>query len=238
LAAAAHAKAKASRPAATRTTPSSIAASYERAGYGRLTLTGDSLFAVQGWWTVSYLVLWLLVIVLCVVVVALARQIGTLYLRLGPRGALEIDDEGPALGEAPQPLEASDGDGRPVHIGGPGDAQLLMFVSPGCHVCDQVLPSLPVVAHDAQLSPIVISDADAEETALIFARKAVAVPVVPGIEIAQRYEVPGTPFVVVLDDMGVVRAKGTVNNLEQMEGLVSTARKRMSGADEHQRRAS
>jgi methylamine dehydrogenase accessory protein MauD len=193
---------------------------------------------VQGWWTVSYLVLWLLVIVLCVVVVALARQIGTLYLRLGPRGALEIDDEGPALGEAPQPLEASDGDGRPVHIGGPGDAQLLMFVSPGCHVCDQVLPSLPVVAHDAQLSPIVISDADAEETALTFARKAVAAPIVPGIEIAQRYEVPGTPFVVVLDDMGVVRAKGTVNNLEQMEGLVSTARKRMSGADEHQRRAS
>ena len=238
LAAAAHAKTKASRPAATRTTPSSIAASYERAGYGRLALTGDSLFAVQGWWTVSYLVLWLLVIVLSVVVVALARQIGTLYLRLGPRGALEMDDEGPPLGEAPQPLEASDGDGRPVHIGGPGDAQLLMFVSPGCHVCDQVLPSLPVVAHDAHLSPIVITDADAEETALVFARKAVAAPVVAGIEIAQRYEVPGTPFVVVLDDMGIVRAKGTVNNLEQMEGLVSTARKRISGADEHQRRAS
>ena len=193
---------------------------------------------MQGWWTVSYLVLWLLVIVLSVVVVALARQIGTLYLRLGPRGALEMDDEGPPLGEAPQPLEASDGDGQRVHIGGPGDAQLLMFVSPGCHVCDQVLPSLPVVAHDAQLSPIVITDADAEETSLVFARKAVAAPVVSGIEIAQRYEVPGTPFVVVLDDMGVVRAKGTVNNLEQMEGLVSTARKRISGADEHQRRAS
>jgi methylamine dehydrogenase accessory protein MauD len=191
---------------------------------------------VQGWWTVSYLVLWLLVIVLCVVVVALARQIGTLYLRLGPRGALEMDDEGPPLGEAPQPLEGSDGDGRPVHIGGPGDAQLLMFVSPGCHVCDQVLPSLPVVAHDARLSPIVITDADPEETALVFATKAVAAPVVAGIEIAQHYEVPGTPYVVVLDDMGVVRAKGTVNNLEQMEGLVTTARKRMSGADEHQQR--
>jgi methylamine dehydrogenase accessory protein MauD len=236
LAAAAHAKSKASKPAATRTTLSSIAASYERAGYGRLALTGDSLFAVQGWWTVSYLVLWLLVIVLCVVVVALARQIGTLYLRLGPRGALELDDEGPPLGEAPQPLEGSDGDGRPVHIGGPGDAQLLMFVSPGCHVCDQALPSLPVVAHDARLSPIVITDADPEETALVFATKAVAAPVVAGIEIAQHYEVPGTPYVVVLDDMGVVRAKGTVNNLEQMEGLVTTARKRMSGADEHQQR--
>jgi hypothetical protein len=31
---------------------------------------------------------------------------------------------------------------------------------------------------------------------------------------------------VALDVLGVVRAKGTVNNLEQMEGLVETARRR------------
>ena len=33
------------------------------------------------------------------------------------------------------------------------------------------------------------------------------------------YGVPGTPFVIVLDQHGIVRAKGTVNNLEQVEGL-------------------
>nr|MBA2599124.1 methylamine dehydrogenase [Actinomycetota bacterium] len=38
---------------------------------------------MEGWWAASYLVLWLLVVMLCVVVVALARQIGTLHLRLG-----------------------------------------------------------------------------------------------------------------------------------------------------------
>jgi methylamine dehydrogenase accessory protein MauD len=193
---------------------------------------------VQGWWAASYIVLWLLVLVLCIVVVALARQIGTLYLRLGPRGALEIDDEGPPLGEAPQSVETRDTDGQVIHVGGPGEPQLLMFISPGCHVCEQVLPSLPVVAHEARLSPIVISDVDAEETALVFATKAVSAPIVPGIEIARRYEVPGTPYVVVLDDSGVVKAKGTVNNLEQMEGLIVTARRRLSGADEHQRQAS
>jgi hypothetical protein len=32
---------------------------------------------------------------------------------------------------------------------------------------------------------------------------------------------------VVLDAIGVVRAKGTVNNLEQIEGLVDTARRRV-----------
>ena len=38
--------------------------------------------------------------------------------------------------------------------------------------------------------------------------------------------VPGTPYAVVLDPTGVVRAKGTVNNLEQVEGLIDTARER------------
>ena len=47
-------------------------------------------------------------------------------------------------------------------------------------------------------------------------------------EKAERvFDVPGTPYLLVLDEMGVVRGKGTVNNLEQVEGLVDTARRRM-----------
>jgi hypothetical protein len=37
--------------------------------------------------------------------------------------------------------------------------------------------------------------------------------------------------VVVLDEAGVVRSKGTVNSLEQVEGLVDTARRRIAGAE-------
>ena len=75
---------------------------------------------MHGWWAVSYVVLWLLVIGLALLSLALARQVGTLHLRLGPRGALEIDHEGPPLGEAPEPLELADLDGRPISLGGPG----------------------------------------------------------------------------------------------------------------------
>jgi len=39
--------------------------------------------------------------------------------------------------------------------------------------------------------------------------------------------VPGVPFVVVFDEFGAVRSKGTVNTLEQVEGLVDTARRRI-----------
>ena len=54
-----------------------------------------------------------------------------------------------------------------------------------------------------------------------------AAPVVAAAELAARLAVPGTPYVLVLDGDGVVRAKGTVNNLEQMEGLTRTARRRL-----------
>ncbi len=33
-----------------------------------------------------------------------------------------------------------------------------------------------------------------------------------------------------LDELGAVRAKGTVNNMEQFEGLVQTARRRFAEA--------
>jgi methylamine dehydrogenase accessory protein MauD len=180
---------------------------------------------VEGWWAVSYFVLWGLVVMLCVVVVALARQIGTLHLRLGPRGALEIDDEGPPLGEGTPIVDALDTEGGDVQVGGKG--QVLMFVSPGCSLCAQVMPGLSAVAGEADLEPLIVSDTDPEETRSQFGAKRANAPVVAGSSFIESFAVPGTPYIVVLDRWGVVRGKGTVNNLEQLEGLVETARRRI-----------
>lgn len=183
---------------------------------------------MNGWWLASYLVLWLLVVALVVVVVALARQIGTLHLRMGPRGALEIDDEGPALGEAPESFEVTTIDGDAIHIGGPGEAQLLMFVSPGCMVCEQVLPAIGAVARAGSFVPYVLTDVDPFEAERAFRPKRLPASVASARPVVESLRVPGTPYVVLLDDRGVVLAKGTINNLEQMEGLVDTARRRLS----------
>lgn len=181
---------------------------------------------MSGWWLASYAVLWALVLMLALVVVALARQIGTLHLRLGPRGALEIDGEGPPLGEAPAAVDAPALDGHPVTVGGPGTAQLLLFASPGCRLCEEVLPALPVLAAEHGLSPLVVTDLSPAEARSQYGGRRLGVPVVASAELVQAYSVPGTPFVVVLDVLGVVRAKGTVNNLEQFEGLIETAQRR------------
>jgi methylamine dehydrogenase accessory protein MauD len=185
---------------------------------------------MTGWWAASYIVLWVLVLVLCLLLITLARQVGALHLRLGPRGALELDDEGPPLGEAPPPIEARDTEGESATIGGPGMPQFLLFVSPDCLICRSVLPSVPVVARVAKLVPYVVSDAADEQPAGDYRSVRGAARVIIGPEIAEKYGVPGTPYAVVLDASGVVRAKGTVNNLEQMEGLVDTAAARLRDA--------
>jgi hypothetical protein len=160
---------------------------------------------MSGWWTAAFVAQWVLLLVLCVVVVALARQVGTLHLRLGPRGALEIDEEGPQLGEALPSVPARGADGATITVGGAGPARLVLFSSPTCIVCREVAPGLPAAARAGGLVPQTVHDPQAQRT----------------------FDVPGTPFLLVLDELGVVRAKGTVNNLEQMEGLVDTAERRM-----------
>jgi hypothetical protein len=160
---------------------------------------------MTGWWAVAFVVQWILLVVLAVVVVALARQVGTLHLRLGPRGALEVDSEGPALGEAPPPRPATAADGSRVTVGGPGPRRVVLFSSPTCGVCKEVAPAVPAAAAAARYAAIVLHAPDLE----------------------RDWDVPGTPFAVVFDEVGVVRAKGTVNNLEQVEGLLDSAARRM-----------
>jgi hypothetical protein len=92
-----------------------------------------------------------------------------------------------------------------VVIGGPGEPRLVLFSSPTCIVCREVAPGLPAAARAGGLVPQLVHDPDVE----------------------RAFEVPGTPFLLVLDELGIVRAKGTVNNLEQMEGLVDTAVRRI-----------
>ena len=81
---------------------------------------------------------------------------------------------------------------------------MVLFSSPTCGVCKEVAPAVPPAAAAVGVAAQVLHDPDAE----------------------RAWRVPGTPFAVVLDPSGVVRAKGTVNNLEQVEGLIDTARAR------------
>jgi len=174
---------------------------------------------------VSNLLLWLGVLALGGVVLALTRQIGLLHERLGPVGAL-VNGSGPEVGEAAPQLHLSDLAGRPVRVGGeqPGLRTLLFFLSPSCPVCEELLPTVRrVAAHESPgLRLVLASDGDPEEH-LQFRRdhELEDATYVLSTELGLRFAIDRLPSAVLIDERGVVRARGLVNTREHMESLFS-----------------
>jgi methylamine dehydrogenase accessory protein MauD len=177
---------------------------------------------VTGWWFVSYAVLWLAVVVLGILVVALAREVGALHLRLGPRGALEIDTEGPEIGAVVPTIIGTGLDGRPMPVGGAGGTRLYLFASPTCGICRDLLPAMPLLLRRGPAGAILAQAPPGD----LGRWSNPDVVVISSPEAFLAYSVPGTPFAVVLDERGAVLAKGTPNDPSQLEGLLDTARRR------------
>jgi methylamine dehydrogenase accessory protein MauD len=171
---------------------------------------------------VSNVVLWVLVLALLVVVFALARQIGILYERVAPMGALVIDS-GPKVGEAAPHFTLPALDGRTVTVGAAGShSQLLFFLSPTCPVCKKLLPILKSIAgaEGAWLRIVLASDGEPEEHRAFYRRAGLAdFPYVLSAELGMAFRVGKLPYAVLIDEGGRVRAKGLVNSREQLESL-------------------
>jgi len=172
---------------------------------------------------VSNVLLWAVILVLLVMVLGLARQIGILYERVAPMGALMLDS-GPKVGE-PAPVFALESiSGGAIAVGGAGKArsQLLFFLSPTCPVCKKLLPILRSVQHSerAWLDVLLASDGDrAEHLAFYRSAKLADFPYVLSADLGMALKVGRLPYAVLIDEDGRIRAKGLVNSREQLESL-------------------
>jgi methylamine dehydrogenase accessory protein MauD len=171
---------------------------------------------------IALALLWVLVIVLAITVFALARQVGILYERIAPMGAL-ITDSGPNVGETAPRFDLAALDGRSVAIGANGArSQLIFFVSPTCPVCKKLLPILASVrtAERAWLDVVLASDGEvAEHRAFVKQRRLEDFPYVLSKDLGLAFRVSRLPYAALLDGSGVVKAKGLINNREQLESL-------------------
>jgi methylamine dehydrogenase accessory protein MauD len=174
--------------------------------------------------TVSVVLLWLAVIALALLVWALSRQVGVLFERVAPMGAL-VTDSGPAVGaESPQ-FDLRGIQSEPVQIGGlAARPTLVFFLSPTCPVCKKLLPVLKSLQRDEgqRLSVVLASDGEAaEHLKFVREQQLEAMPYVLSTELGMRYRVSRLPYGVLLDARGVVVAKGLVNNREQLDSLLN-----------------
>jgi methylamine dehydrogenase accessory protein MauD len=172
-------------------------------------------------WAASYIVLWVLTVVLMVTVVSLSRQVAELErTRSGSAGR-----DGPRVGDRVSPFEASDTGGREITIGGTdARAQLLVFTSPSCAACEVVLAGIDTLTDGGGLEAVIVTDVDAEESRLVYGGRNLAAPVVAGAELFHALAIPGTPYLVVLGSGGTVRGKGPATTFERAQDLVAAAR--------------
>jgi methylamine dehydrogenase accessory protein MauD len=175
---------------------------------------------------ISTIILWIVVLCLGAVVFALARQIGVLHERIAPIGALTID-KGPKVGDHAPIFELSDLAGGSRAIGSPSDRRrstLLMFVSPTCPVCKKLMPAIKSMAgaEARWLDLIFTSDGDEAEQADFVRRNRIeSYPLVLSREMGMAFHVSKLPYAVLIDEDGIVRAKGLVNTREHLESIVA-----------------
>jgi hypothetical protein len=135
---------------------------------------------------------------LALALIALAREVGVLRLGMGAGGALEMTQEGPAVGSH-QPWATSSPRGARAML------RLAVFTSEACPLCRQVAPAVAHVAADPLVAVEILDEVLAAET-------------------WRAAEIPGSPYAVALTLEGVVLAKGTFNGLGQLESILGTAR--------------
>lgn len=173
-------------------------------------------------WIIAVVVLWGVVIVQGVVIFALARQVGVLFERVAPMGAL-ITDGGPKIGDASPRLDLVSLAGQSVSVGAAGGrSMLIFFLSPTCPVCKKLLPVLKsaAAAEKSWLDVVLASDGERPRHETFVRQHALeAFPYVLSTDLGMGYRVNRLPFGVLIDGEGIVRAKGLVNNREQLESL-------------------
>ena len=173
------------------------------------------------WLVVAVVLLWCIVIALSLAVFALTRQIGVLYERVAPAGALIVNQTIKVGDNAPE-IAVETLSGLPMKIGASGKAALVFFVAPDCPICKSLLPvfkSLSQVETDCDF--ILASDGDTvkEHEGYVTSNKLGGFPYVLSESLGRSYGVAKLPYAVLIRPDGKVGSMGIVNSREHLESL-------------------
>jgi methylamine dehydrogenase accessory protein MauD len=168
--------------------------------------------------------LWCVVLALVAMVIALARQVGVLFERVAPMGAL-VTDSGPKIGEPAPSMALRTLDQTGLQLpGAAGTSTLVFFLSPTCPVCKKLLPVLKSMqkAESGWLRMVLASDGDqVEHQAFRREYGLTGFPYVLSPQLGMAYRVARLPYAVLIDASGNVSAKGLINSREQLESLLT-----------------
>lgn len=175
-------------------------------------------------WQLVFVLLVLFVLAEAVAILALARAIGLIHVRLGPEPGPLMTSDGLDLEMSAPPLRGHElGLGRWVELGvdKPG-RWAVVFVTPTCSLCREVVRAADRVARDRGLTATLVLVAKGPHEQNMIFKKIAPRPIVfsdVNGELHRDYRVGQVPFALLIVD-GRVRAKGIVNSRDQLELLL------------------
>ncbi len=175
-------------------------------------------------WTLSYVGLWLLVLLEGCVLVLLLRGAGMMFL--GTREGISRD--GLPIGRTAPPFKALDSHARSISLDDyRGSWVVMIFAATSCEICWRLIPELRGLRESlAGAAEVVIMLRDDVHAVAEYAKAAgddVPIVAIGRRGVVQAYKVRVSPFAHVVDPDGVVRAKGLVNDVEHVEHLLYEA---------------
>lgn len=192
---------------------------------------------------VSQIALWIIVLILAGVNFLLVRQIGVLFERVAPAGALATN----ALLEKGTIIDArseTDIKGNAIIIGGKRanqKAQLIFFAAPDCPVCKSVLPALLSMekSEKSRMELVIASAGGERKEHLEFIAQAglSRLPYVLSDPLGMSMGVAKLPYAVLLNSEGKVASFGLVNSREHLESLVEAYDRDVGSLQEYLGRA-
>jgi methylamine dehydrogenase accessory protein MauD len=172
---------------------------------------------MEGIWLVSFIVLWLVVIVEGVLIVLLYRQLGIMYLG----SASGVSRDGLPVGATAPDFQLEDSEGRAQRLSNyRGRNVLLLFGSTHCEPCRRLLPGLQEFAAGPgrDFDVLWLNEGTPEETLQFQSETGARLPMLSYKDgINDSYKVRVTPFLFMVDAAGVIKAKGLVNTKSQLE---------------------
>lgn len=167
----------------------------------------------------SYIVLWLVVIVVLVALFGLYHHFGQMYLSTREGRSTH----GPRIGTQLKSAEGFDLVGGRVYLPPADIPALLVFASTACRVCEKFLPDLDAFAQDraSELEVVLICGGEAGAVRRWLNERVRLVRVIadPGERLAAQYNIGVVPYCVGVDDTGKVRTRGIINTRNGLEAM-------------------
>jgi methylamine dehydrogenase accessory protein MauD len=176
-------------------------------------------------WLISYGAAWIACLSLGFCLVTMMWALGRILWKTTYLNRPLITDEGPELHTAMPVIQGRDMEGGAVHTDEYRSGELmLLFVSPGCGPCDHVMRTLRRVRREVPRCPqiLVVLEAEREDAERTLRRSGMRERVIldESGNIRKGLGVERTPYGFLLDEQGVVRMKGVINDQGQLEGLI------------------